>query len=230
MFSWDTFLYDKIGAFDFLIRLLVACVCGAIVGYERTRRQKEAGIRTHLIVALGSALLMMISKYAFINDPAVAVVDADMSRIASNVVTGVSFLGAGVIFVRGGTIKGLTTAAGVWAVAAVGLAVGAGLYTLGIFTTVLVIFIQILLHKFVLSHAGAIGEISVRIEKDRQDVLNLVKANLASLEITILNVEMTQTAEQNRRYKFEVRLPSENITDQILALTEKFPEITSVSF
>ena len=85
-------------------------------------------------------------------------------------------------------------------------------------------------YKDCLSHAGAIGEISVRIEKDRQDVLNLVKANLASLEITILNVEMTQTAEQNKRYKFEVRLPSENITDQILALTEKFPEITSVSF
>ena len=230
MFSWDTFLYDKIGEFDFLIRLLVACVCGAIVGYERTRRQKEAGIRTHVIVALGSALLMMISKYAFINDPAVPVVDADMSRIASNVVTGVSFLGAGVIFVRGATIKGLTTAAGIWAVAAVGLAVGSGLYTLGVFTAVLMIVIQILLHKFVLSHAGAIGEISLHIEKEHQDILNLVKTDIAALGITIMNVEMKQAPDMHRDYKFDVRLPNENITEQILALTEKFPEITSVSF
>ena len=230
MFRWDSFLYETIGEFDFLIRLLVACICGALVGYERTRRQKEAGIRTHLIVALGSALLMMISKYAFIGDPAVSAVDADMSRIASNVVTGVSFLGAGVIFVRGATIKGLTTAAGIWAVAAVGLAVGAGLYTLGVFVAVLLIVIQILLHKFVPAHTGAFGELSVLVEKNHQDVLNRVKDDLATLEVTILNVEMTQTADGTRAYKFEVRLPTENITDQILALTEKFPEIASISF
>ncbi|MBO7150887.1 MAG: MgtC/SapB family protein, partial [Clostridia bacterium] len=212
MFRWDSFLYETIGEFDFLIRLLVACICGALVGYERTRRQKEAGIRTHLIVALGSALLMMISKYAFIFDPAVSAVDADMSRIASNVVTGVSFLGAGVIFVRGATIKGLTTAAGIWAVAAVGLAVGAGLYTLGVFVAILLIVIQILLHKFVPSHTGAFGELSVLVEKNHQDVLNRVKDDLATLEVTILNVEMTQTADGTRAYKFEVRLPTENIT------------------
>ncbi|MBO7150139.1 MAG: hypothetical protein J6V82_00155, partial [Clostridia bacterium] len=109
-------------------------------------------------------------------------------------------------------------------------AVGAGLYTLGVFVAILLIVIQILLHKFVPSHTGALGELSVLVEKNHQDVLNRVKDDLATLEVTILNVEMTQTADGTCAYKFEVRLPTENITDQILALTEKFPEIASISF
>ena len=145
--DWQEFIQATIGQWELLVRLLVACVCGCVIGVERSFRQKEAGIRTHVILALGAALMMIVSKYGFF-DLVAQNINADGSRIASNIVTGISFLGAGVIFVRGGSIKGLTTAAGIWATAGIGMALGAGMYTIGISCTVGMIIIQLLLHKF----------------------------------------------------------------------------------
>jgi len=145
--DWQEFIQATIGQWELLVRLLVACVCGCVIGVERSFRQKEAGIRTHVILALGAALMMIVSKYGFF-DLVAQNIDADGSRIASNIVTGISFLGAGVIFVRGGSIKGLTTAAGIWATAGIGMALGAGMYTIGISCTVGMIIIQLLLHRF----------------------------------------------------------------------------------
>ncbi|MBQ9828544.1 MAG: MgtC/SapB family protein [Lachnospiraceae bacterium] len=111
--------YDVIQHLDFVIRILIAFACGYIIGYERTKRYKEAGIRTHVIVCVGSALIMILSKYGFadiVNETGFAVQGVkavDASRLAANVVSGVSFIGAGLIFQRGSTVKGLTTAAGV---------------------------------------------------------------------------------------------------------------------
>lgn len=145
--DWQEFIQATIGQWELLVRLLVACVCGCVIGVERSFRQKEAGIRTHVILALGAALMMIVSKYGFF-DLVAQNINADGSRIASNIVTGISFLGAGVIFVRGGSIKGLTTAAGIWATAGIGMALGAGMYTIAISCTVGMIIIQLLLHKF----------------------------------------------------------------------------------
>ncbi len=145
--DWQSFLEATIGQWELLVRLLVACVCGCIIGVERSFRQKEAGIRTHVILALGAALMMIVSKEGFY-DLVAKGIDADGSRIASNIVTGISFLGAGVIFVRGGSIKGLTTAAGIWATAGIGMALGAGMHTIGIVCTFGMIIIQLLLHRF----------------------------------------------------------------------------------
>ena len=119
---------------ELLIRVLAAGLCGALIGLERGIRQKEAGIRTHCIVALGAALLMIISKYAF-GDMVEGIMGskvADPTRVASQAITAIAFLGAGVIYRHGNVVKGLTTAAGVWATAAIGLAIGAGLYTIGV--------------------------------------------------------------------------------------------------
>lgn len=140
---------------EFFARLIVACACGALIGMERSHRFKEAGIRTHIIVCCASALMMIISKYGFadLTDTANVMFNgtrgADSARIAAQVVSGISFLGAGVIFKHGSSVKGLTTAAGLWATAGIGLAIGAGMYMLGIFTTVLVTVLQIVMHKFV---------------------------------------------------------------------------------
>lgn len=128
---------------EYMLRMVIAALCGGIIGYERSRRRKEAGLRTHIIVAVGSALLMIVSKYGFIDVLEIPGMRADASRVASNVITGISFLGAGVIFVRDASIKGLTTAAGLWSMAGVGLAIGAGMYSVGIFATVLIMVIQI---------------------------------------------------------------------------------------
>ncbi len=135
---------------SYLLRIFIACLCGGAIGIERTLRQKDAGFRTHVIVALGASLFMIVSKYGFLDLVEFEGLRADGSRIASNVVTGISFLGAGMIFVKGTNIKGLTTAAGIWATAAVGLAIGCGLYITGIIATVIIIVIQILFHTFLI--------------------------------------------------------------------------------
>lgn len=139
---------------DFFIRILIASMCGACIGFERSKRLKKAGIRTHIIVCCAAALMMIVSKYGFadLTDAAGTVYNgtrgADPARIAAQVVSGISFLGAGVIFKHGSAVRGLTTAAGLWATAGIGLAIGAGMYTLGFFVTLLISVYQILMHKF----------------------------------------------------------------------------------
>lgn len=134
-------LFDNL---EFLIRLLLSALLGALVGLERSKRRKEAGIRTHCIIACTSALFMILSKYAFVDVAA----NSDPARIAAQVVSGISFLGAGVIFKNGNSIRGLTTAAGMWGTAAVGMAIGAGMYWLGLAEAAILVAIQVLLHRF----------------------------------------------------------------------------------
>lgn len=127
---------------EFLIRLVIACILGYLVGYERKNRDKSAGMRTHAIVAMGAALMMMLSKYAFFD-----IAKYDASRVAAQIVSGIGFLGAGIIFVENHTVSGLTTAAGIWATSGIGMAVGAGMYCLGIGSAVILIAVQVLLHR-----------------------------------------------------------------------------------
>lgn len=142
---------------DFFLRIIVACLCGAVIGFERSMRYKEAGIRTHIIVCCAAALMMIVSKYGFADMTDAAgnglygTKGTDAARIAAQVVTGISFLGAGIIFRNGINIRGLTTAAGIWATSGIGLAIGAGLYVIGIFSTAVIALVQIIMHKFTLS-------------------------------------------------------------------------------
>ena len=140
-------LFDNL---EFLIRLLLSAALGALVGLERSKRQKEAGVRTHCIIACTSALFMILSKYAFVDTAigADGLRGADPARIAAQVVSGISFLGAGVIFKNGNSLRGLTTAAGMWGTAAIGMAVGAGMYWLGLIEAAILVAIQIILHRF----------------------------------------------------------------------------------
>ncbi|MFQ7147447.1 MAG: MgtC/SapB family protein [Clostridium sp.] len=177
---------------EFLVRILLAGICGGIIGYERKSRNKEAGIRTHLIVASGAALIMIVSKYGFsdiLGDKGIAL---DPSRIAAQIVTGVGFLGAGMIFMRKNTISGLTTAAGIWATSAIGMAIGSGLYLLGIATAVLIVLVQIILHQ---NHRwlkeSYKEELSFVIDRNK-DALKDLQERLKELQIEILNVTLTQ--------------------------------------
>ena len=143
------FWSDHIG--DFILRLLCAAAAGFIIGFERKSRSKEAGVRTHTLVALGAALMMILSKYAFADlssgDTIVGGMHgADPARIAAQVVSGVGFLGAGIIMYRRDSLRGLTTAAGIWATAGLGMAFGAGMYVIGAVATAVVLGCQILLH------------------------------------------------------------------------------------
>ena len=123
-----------------LISILLSVALGFAIGFERKLRYKEAGIRTHTIVCVGSALITVVSKYGFGED------GTDASRVAAQIVSGIGFLGAGIIVYRKHEIHGLTTAAGVWATSGVGMAAGAGLYIVATGATVIIIAVQCLFH------------------------------------------------------------------------------------
>lgn len=124
---------------DLVLRLLLASGLGAAVGYERERAGKPAGLRTHILISLGAALFTLVSIYGF------GATTNDASRIAAGVVTGIGFIGAGAIIHGGeGIVAGLTTAASIWTAAAIGLAVGTGMYLLAIVATILVLIVLIL--------------------------------------------------------------------------------------
>jgi putative Mg2+ transporter-C (MgtC) family protein len=126
---------------ELLLRLALAAVLGGLIGVERELREREAGLRTHLLVALGSALFTIVGAYGFhaFLESGQSVVRADPTRIAAQIVTGIGFLGAGAIIRQGLSVRGLTTAATLWVVAAVGLAAGAGYYSAAAITTAVVL-------------------------------------------------------------------------------------------
>ena len=140
--------------FDFILRIFVAALLGGAIGLEREYRAKEAGFRTHFLVALGSALFMIVSAYGFEDVVMLPGHRLDVSRVAAQVVSGIGFIGAGTIIFHKSenVVRGLTTAAGVWVVAAFGLACGGGMYKLAIASTLLVLVgleaFNFFLHKF----------------------------------------------------------------------------------
>jgi putative Mg2+ transporter-C (MgtC) family protein len=140
---------NSIGAIDIYsisIRLGLSLLLGGLIGWEREYRRQPAGLRTHILICLGATLMMLISVYI-----PQTYSGGDPSRIAAQVVSGIGFLGAGAIFSLGGSIRGLTTAASIWIVAAIGLAVGAGMYLGAIFATVLVLLVLILF-RYIAKH------------------------------------------------------------------------------
>lgn len=129
---------------EMLARLLIAVLLGGAIGFERERKNQAAGLRTHIAVILGATLIMIISKYGFLD---VDVVNKDPARLAAQVVSGIGFLGAGTIIVHRNMIRGLTTAASLWTTAGIGLAIGAGMYIVGIGTALLLLVTLVLVQN-----------------------------------------------------------------------------------
>lgn len=218
-----------------VIRLSASLLCGFIIGLERTKRSKEAGIRTHCIIASASALIMLVSKYGFAD-----MVDAagnalagtrgvDPSRIAAQVVSGISFLGAGVIFKNGNTVKGLTTAAGVWATAAIGLAIGAGLYALGIGAALLVLLINICLHKWLVRlESMATSAISVTMN-DTPGVLDGLRVQLSDRKMAVQRMEIKKKGDGLLRAVIVVRIPKSSALNDLLLFFGENPDIKEFS-
>ena len=175
---------------DFVIRILVSCVCGFALGIERSRRFKEAGVRTHMIVCCAACLIMIVSKYGFADLISVTkqhfngTRGADPARLAAQVVSGVSFLGAGMIFKNGGSVTGLTTAAGIWATAGIGLAIGSGMYVVGILVTIAISLIQMLMHIVTVgADSYRCSNIDILVA-DKTDFQSKFNANVIEFRIT----------------------------------------------
>jgi len=130
-----------LGNVELVLRLILAAILGSVIGFERERQAWAAGLRTHMLVCVSAALIMIVSAFGFADVLGRPNIVLDPSRIAAQVVSGIGFLAAGAILLRGEVIRGLTTAASIWAVAAIGLAVGAGLNTAAIAATIIILAI-----------------------------------------------------------------------------------------
>ena len=192
---------------EFIGRLILAGICGGLIGYERKNRLKEAGIRTHLIVALASALMMIISKYGFDDVIQTYHIDLDPSRVAAGIVTGVGFLGAGMIFVRRQAISGLTTAAGIWATVGVGMAIGGGLYIIGVAATIIIIIIQVLLHRNLRWLKIPSAEQIVVEIKDSRDAISYLQNKLKGNQIEILHFKAEKIDQVFLEVELHVKFP-----------------------
>ena len=218
---------DVTGSAYMVIRMLIACLCGACIGLERSKRQKDAGVRTHIIVSLGSALMMLVSKYGFFDILQYNGLSADASRVAANVITGVGFLGAGMIFIRNASIKGLTTAAGIWTTCGVGMAIGAGMYTVGIFATVLMIVLQIILHTWFSRLENTENEFTV-VLKNAPDSVKKFRKILTDHSLYIENCKMTRNTDASITLDITVKKSRVFAMDELLLLAQKDENVLSI--
>lgn len=208
---------------EYFIRILLAGICGAVIGFERRKRFKDAGIRTHLILAIGCAMIMIVSKYAFSD-----VLDYDASRIASNVVSGVGFLGAGVIFVKSGSVRGLTTAAGIWTTAAIGMAIGAGFYLLGIGVSALLVLLQFLLYRMVPAlESIEVAELLIKAKRT-PTILETIKTELDKNNIFISTMKVKKH-EHDLEIRFSVKVQKDHSLQGLFELLSTYDEILEIS-
>lgn len=216
--------------YEYLLRVFVAGVLGALIGLEREKRFKEAGIRTHFLVAIGSAIIMVISKYGFYDVLAEDIV-LDPSRVAAQVVSGIGFLGAGMILVQRNSIHGLTTAAGIWATAGVGLAIGAGMYEIGIFTSLLIIIgLEFLRRLFqpVLPHIQKVSIQSINNDS-MQDILQTLKVK--NITVKDYQVKMKRINHIDH-FEITLKLQSKKVFDknELILSFEKIDGIKKITF
>lgn len=175
---------------EFIIRLFLAGILGALIGLDREYRAKEAGHRTHFLVSLGSALMMIISQYGFHEVLGERGMGLDPSRVAAQVVTGIGFIGAGTIILNKQIVKGLTTAAGIWATAGIGLAIGAGMYWLGISATVLTLIgLEVLSYFF--KNVGR-KNVTLEFSTDNVETLNHLTKKFNGKDYSTVSYKMDE--------------------------------------
>ena len=223
-FSWK---YMNIYV-DFSLRLFVAGLMGVLIGLEREYRAKEAGYRTHFLVALGSALLMIVSQYGFMDVLEKDLVRLDPSRLAAQVVSGIGFIGAGtIILLQKQVVRGLTTAAGVWTTAGIGLAVGSGMYMIGILATFLVLAgLEVLSYCF-----KSIGMRSMIIEltAENSEALKALSGKFSSENFQITSYEMNKVYENNHEaYRITMVIRAKRVNEEglLLMMLHEFPDVT----
>ncbi len=183
-----------ISFWEIALRLGLAVVIGGAVGFERESQNLPAGFRTHILVCVGATLIMMVSAYGFTGPLAEM---ADPSRIAASVVTGIGFLGAGTILRQRGSIRGLTTAASLWAVSAIGLAVGIGFYLGSLLTTLIVLISLLVLGRLdrVFLSSRRVKRLSLQLP-DRVGLMGEIANIFTDLNINILKIEMDSAPDE----------------------------------
>ena len=227
--------------FSVIMRLVVAAFCGIVIGLERELRAKEAGVRTHFLVCFGSALFMVVSVYGFLSMTDPSLVDAsrdintlaraqdfrrfDQARIAAQIVSGIGFIGAGTIMVNRGSITGLTTAAGLWVVAGIGMAVGCGLYVIGLVATVFVLLGLEILRLFF--HKERLHSMVVYKTANR-DIIPQIEQELRKRGWNIVSHDMAVKGKSNDAYRVTLTLQKHASLsdDALVTFLQGFPDVT----
>lgn len=219
-----------ISELSILLRLLLALLLGGLVGFEREQSNHAAGLRTNILVCIGSCLLMLLSIYgfsAFVNEPNVRV---DPARLAAAVITGIGFLGAGTILFTGKSITGLTTAASLWVVAAIGLAVGAGFYFAAASSTIMVLLTLWAFNKLEKRYINTKREHTIIVQADEKStIVETLNTLLSEHQIVLRKISLTDYPEENDgkqlMLSINVRLPK---TESLLSLIDQIKHMEGV--
>lgn len=202
--------------YEIIFKLTLACILGGLIGLERESLNRPAGLRTYTLVCVGSTLAMIVSLDMYYQY--YQTVNADPGRIAAQVVSGIGFLGAGTIMREGATVRGLTTAAGLWVVACIGLSVGAGLYIPAIVTTALILFILIYFIRFEQRFTG-MREYKglVMIVEDRPGQVGVIGSIMGDLGVSIKNIQLNSMEnEQDLEIELLLQLPPGITVGQVI--------------
>jgi putative Mg2+ transporter-C (MgtC) family protein len=212
-----------------ILRLFIAVILGGAVGMERQRYDWAAGLRTHMLVCLGSALIMIVSAFGFLPMLTTDHVSFDPSRVAAQVVSGIGFLGAGtILFLKREVIKGLTTAAGLWTVAGVGLAVGGGLYFAALATTILVLIILVAIKPYKKRFISKNRQTEIYLKLNRQQISFTALENvLHEQKIIYNNLRLNNTKKENV-YAVEIRFEKSVSHNSILQVIESLNNLQGI--
>lgn len=207
------------------LRLVLAVICGGIIGMERTYRRRPAGFRTHILICLGATVTTLTSQYLYL----VMHYYTDMARLGAQVIAGIGFLGAGTITItRRQQVKGLSTAAGMWSVAIIGLAIGGGFYEGAIITTLMIFLVELIFSQFEYKRSL---EINLYMEYTDHPCLEKILKYYRKENLEILNVEITRShanEEYNACAIFSLRLHKHCNVDQVMNYINSTPGVVSV--
>ena len=209
---------------DFILRILVAALLGGAIGLERGFRAKEAGFRTHFLVALGSAVFMILSAHGFGDVQLSESQRLDVSRIAAQVVSGIGFIGAGTIIFQRQAVHGLTTAAGLWVTASIGMAAGAGMYVIAGFTTLLVLIgLEVLNMLFpTIGHHN----LTLTVAADSEEAVRRLTDRLKADGTGIVTYSLTKDAEGGLVVRMELKPVRSGYADHVFRFVEDMEGVT----
>ena len=209
----------------------MSCILGMLIGIERSKRFKEAGVRTHIVVCCGAALCMIVSKYGFADLG--GILDgsrtSDPARLAAQVVSGIGFLGAGVIFKNGNTVRGLTTAAVLWFSAVVGLTVGAGMYVMGILAALVNLLLLVVLHRHAIGGDAYAANHLHFIVKNGYDFNGALMNQLELWQAQVTESKVDRRRDGTTEYDLTVRRRKEIEYAEMKAFMESREDVISAS-
>ncbi len=212
-----------------LIRIMVSFIIGALVGIERETHNQPAGLRTHILISIGSTMVMLIS--IFIPQTFTQFQNGDPGRIAAQVVSGIGFLGAGAILKFGADVKGLTTAASIWAMAAIGLAVGAGMFTISFIGVIVILFALIVMDVFEkkIFKERVLKRIELSVKKKFTDI-NTLKQVLKNNDIKVISTGFERNvSEATDKITFLIGITRKMDVQKLSEILEQQPGIVSIS-